>query len=113
MAKKTGLFLEVEKRLDENRPSLMTGVSPRDSDKELIIQILQFRGARFSAEQLTLMRRVNFESVTRARRKLQEEGKFLPSPEVAKKRRLKSYEVQQTAPKETAEGLQARIEGNK
>lgn len=113
MAQKTKTYLEVEKILEENTASAMTGVPPRDSDTELIIQILQrCRGTNFTAEQMTLIRRLNFESVTRCRRKFQENGQFMPSPEVAKKRRLKSLEVEQTAPKESAAGLQRRIESN-
>ena len=98
--------------LEENRQSKMTGMTPRDSDREMIIQILQFSGCQLTAEQMTCMRQFNFESLTRARRKLQEAGQYMPSPEVAKKRRLKSYEIQQTAPKESAGGLQARIASN-
>jgi hypothetical protein len=113
MAKQTRTSGEVEEVLHENRISPMSGVSPRDSDKELIIQILQIhRNAEFTAEQLSIIRNLNFESITRARRKFQENGLYPPSPEVAKKRRIKSYEVEQTAPKETAAGLQNRIERN-
>ena len=111
--KKTKTYQEVEAILKENTASRMSGVAPRDSDNELIIQILQrCRGADFSADQMNIIRSLNFESVTRCRRKFQEAGQFMPSPEVAKKRRLKSYEVEQTAPKETAAGIQRRIENN-
>lgn len=111
--KVTQTYLDMVDILEENAASKMSGVTPRDSDTELIIQILQRkRGANFTAEQMNIIRSVNVESVTRARRKLQKGGEYLPSPEVAKKRRLKSYEVQQTAPKETASGLQRRIETN-
>jgi hypothetical protein len=113
MKRLTKTAVDVEAILGENTASRMTGVTPCDSDTELIIQILQRRrGANFSADQMQIIRELNFESVTRCRRKLQENGQYLPSPEVAQKRRLKSYEVQQTAPKETAGGLQRRIEEN-
>lgn len=113
MAQKTETFKQLEAILEENAKSQMSGVTPRDSDTELIIQILQrCRGANFTADQMNVMRTLNVESVTRARRKLQKSGLFLPSPEVAKKRRLKGYELQQVAPKETAQGLQRRIESN-
>lgn len=96
--------------LEHNRPSRMTGVPPRDSDKEMIIQTLQFSGANLTAEQMEIIRKFNFESLTRARRKLQEKGEYPPSPEVAKKRGLKSMIVEQTAPSESAAGLQRRIQ---
>lgn len=113
MAIKTQTYLETEQILKENTASRMSGVAPRDSDNELIIQILQrCRGADFSANQMNIIRSLNFESVTRCRRKFQEAGQYMPSPEVAKKRRLKGYEVEQTAPKETAAGIQRRIENN-
>lgn len=111
--RKTRTYIAVEKLLDENIKSQMSGVAPRDSDTELYIQYLQrVLDVNLNAEQLNLIRSVNYESISRCRRKLQEQGKFLPSPEVAKKRRLKSYEVEQVAPKETAAGLQRRIESN-
>lgn len=114
MAKKpTRTATETEAILRENTASRMTGVSPRDSDNELIIQILQrCRGANFSATQMDIIRSVRFESITRYRRKFQEAGLYLPSREIAQKRRLKSYEIQQTAPKETANNLQGRVEHN-
>lgn len=119
MAKKAYGYDRLVATLDKNTPSQMTGVPPRDSDRELIIQILQHElyeaggiELTLSADQMDIMRRFNFESLTRARRKLQEAGKFMPSPEVAKKRRLKSYEVEQTAPSETAQGLHRRIQDN-
>lgn len=113
MARHTQLYKDVVKILDSNYTSKMTGVSPRDSDTELIIQLLQITyGANLTAEQMSIMRLINFESVTRARRKLQEGGEYLPSPEVAKKRRLKGYELQQVAISETAGGIQRRIQEN-
>lgn len=112
--KVTETHKQTVKLLEANRKSFMTGVGPRDSDKELLIQYMQIvLGLQLNEGQLKLLRTVNFESITRARRKLQENGEFLPDdPAVAKKRRLKSYEVQQTAPGETAAGLQRRIETN-
>ena len=100
--------------LEANRKSQMTGVGPRDSDKELLIQFMQIHlGMNLNAQQLELIRSVNFESITRCRRKLQENGEYLPDdPEVAKKRRLKGYELEQTAPGESAAGVQRRIEEN-
>lgn len=112
MAKKTAGYDLLIQVLENNYPSKMTGVPPRDSDKELLIQMMQFSGAELSAEQMAVVRKFNFESLTRARRKLQEAGQYMPSAEIAKRRRLKSYEAQQVAPKETAAGLQRRLEEN-
>lgn len=97
--------------LAANRKSQMTGIGPRDSDKELLIQFMQIHlGLELNARQLELLRTVNFESITRARRKLQENGEYLPdSEEVRKKRKLKAMIVEQTAPSESAAGLQRRI----
>ena len=111
--KKTKTFVAVESVLHQNRISQVSKVSPRDSDTELIIQFLQFHtDIQLKPYQVEVLRQVKFESITRARHKLQEKGEYLPSPEVAKKRRLKSYEVEQVAPKESAAGLQRRIEEN-
>lgn len=111
--RKSRTHLEVLEVLGQNRISPMSGVSPRDSDQELIIQIIQLvYDARLDARQLGIIRSMNFESITRARRKLQEGGEYLPSPEVGRARRLKGYEITQTAPKESAAGIQHRIERN-
>lgn len=112
MPRKTYAYNRMVDVLEHNRPSQMTGVPPRDSDKEMLIQILQFEGCNLTAEQMTTIRKFNFESLTRARRKLQRAGEYPPSPEIAKKRGLKSMIVEQTAPGETAAGLQRRIEEN-
>lgn len=110
---KSKTYAEVIWILEQNEPSFISGVSPRDSDQELIIQMIQrIYDADLGTRQMAILRRINFESITRCRRKLQENGEFLPSPEVAKARRLKGYEVQQTAPKESSSGLQNRIERN-
>jgi len=112
-AQKTKTFVVVEKLLDENSVSKMSGVAPRDSDTELYIQFLQrHMGCGLSAIQMDIIRSINYESISRARRKMQENGQFLPSPEVGRKRRLKGFEIEQVAPKETAQGLQRRIESN-
>ena len=112
MAKKAYGYDRLVYVLEHNWPSRRTGITPRDSDKELIIQILQFEGAALTEAQMDLMRKFNFESLTRARRKLQEAGEYMPSPEIAKKRRLKGHELEQVAPKETAQGVHRRIQDN-
>ena len=111
--KKTKTSEAVEKLLKDNIPSGMTGVPPRDSDKELIIQYLQLHlGMNLNAQQLELLRTVNFESIRRERAKFQEKGMYLGSPEVMAKRKRKAMEVEQTAPTESPHGLQRRIEEN-
>jgi hypothetical protein len=82
----------------------------RDSDKDLIIGMLQARGANFTPKQLQLIRSVSFESVTRCRRKLQEQGKYMPSSSVQKQRKLKSLMVQQLAPTARPDQLQTVID---
>jgi hypothetical protein len=110
MAKTTPHYDLMVDILTENRPSNHTGIPPTDSDKELIIQLLQFSGACLTREQVEKIREFHFESLTRARRKLQRSGHFLPtSAAVRKKRQLMSFEIEQVAPNETAMGLQQRI----
>lgn len=112
--KKTKTYLAVYDVLEKNRKSPTNPISPRDSDHELLIQFLQFHmGMNLTQAQINVIRYISFESITRARRKLQENGEYLPSPEVAKQRRLKDYEIHQVAPKETPAGLQRRIEENR
>lgn len=67
----------------------------RNSDTELIIGVLHLKGLILTEAQRDILRSVNLESIRRTRQKLQEAGKYLPSPAVAKKRRLKGYLVQQ------------------
>lgn len=111
--KKTKTFVGVEEILTKNIKA-QSGVGPRDSDNELILQYLHFHtDMNVTPEIAEVIRSISFESITRARRKLQEKGEFMPdSPAVWKRRRLKGWELQQVAPKESAAGLQRRIEEN-
>lgn len=81
----------------------------RDSDTELLVAVLDKLGADLTVQQVAILRSFSVESITRQRRKLQEKGLYPPSPEVAKRRRLKSYEVQQNAPTARPERLQVLI----
>lgn len=111
--KTTKTFKQVTAILESNDASRMTGVTPRDSDKELVIQILQrCRGMNMTVEQVGIMRSINFESIRRCRQKLQSQGKYLGSPEIMKKRRVKGYELEQVTPVESAQGIQRRVEEN-
>jgi hypothetical protein len=85
----------------------------RNSDSVLLIGMLQINGAQLTKEQKQIIVGMNFEAITRERRKLQEAGKYLPTdPAVAKKRRTKGWEVQQVAPGSDAQGLHDRIANN-
>jgi hypothetical protein len=85
----------------------------RNSDSVLIIGMLQINGAMLNDHQKRLIMSMTFEGITRERRKLQEAGKYLPTdPAVAKRRRIKSAEVQQVAPTIDAQGLHDRIHHN-
>lgn len=92
----------VEKILAENPLA-------RDSDHELILDFLR-RKMMLTEAQEEVLRSIVFESITRARRKIQEGGKWLPNPEVARHRRLKSAAVQQTAPSATPQQLADTVE---
>lgn len=111
MAKKPTIeFTETVTVLHANRKSLMTGSTPRNSDTELMVQILQLcRDAKLNERQLNIMRSINWESVFRARRKLQEKGYFVADPEVRKKRHQKEVEIQQVAVGVSPAELQRRI----
>lgn len=81
----------------------------RNSDKELIHQVLNKLGANLSEDQIDIIFSVVFESITRSRRKFQEKGMYLADPEIAKERRHKSLRVQQIAPKASPSTLQKII----
>lgn len=78
----------------------------RESDRELLIQVMQRRGVNLSASQIDKLRDINFETITRIRRKLNEQGKYLPSVRTAKARHLKSLTMQQNAPVADAKRLE-------
>lgn len=113
MARKSKVHDPVCELLEANRRSKISNTTPRDSDGELIVQFLQLHmGAELTAAQCAIIRSVNFESIRRTRAKLQEQGKYWGSPEVMRARRIKGYEVQQTAPGASAQEIGARIEDN-
>lgn len=85
----------------------------RNSDSILIIGMLQINGATLTDNQKRIIKEMNFEGMTRERRKLQEAGKYLPTdPEVSRRRRIKGAEIQQVAPTTDAQDLHDRIERN-
>lgn len=88
-------------------------VQCRNSDSVLIIGMLQINGANLDDRQKQLLRDVNFEAITRERRKLQEQGLYMPTdPLVLRKRRIKAAEIQQVAPSADAQDLHDRITRN-
>lgn len=90
MAKKRSKASIIVEQLLVNHPRT------RNSDKDLIIGALQLKGANLTEQQREIIRSLNFESITRARRKFQESGRYLPTdPDVARQRRFKSYAIQQ------------------
>lgn len=84
------------------RSILRDDLRARDSDKELIIQVLIRKGFNPTKRQIEILRDLSFESIRRTRQKLQEAGEFLPSLKVAKQRKLKSLithqQITQTKP---------------
>lgn len=91
---------------------LSNSQSARDSDNELIVQMLQARGLWATPKQLEVLRDFNFESVRRTRQKFQHDGKYPASPNIARTRRIKSQMVQQQIPNtkpERTEQLITRI----
>lgn len=90
---------------------LASSVEARNSDNELIIQMLQANGAELTPRQEEVVRGLVFESITRVRRKLQHDGKYLPSDAVVKFRRFKSAQVQQIAPSASANYIANTIDG--
>jgi hypothetical protein len=65
----------------------------RDSDNILLVHMLQLRGMKLTTEQVKIFCDVSFESITRCRRKIQEEGKYPPSQEVKQGRKTKAENV--------------------
>lgn len=85
----------------------------RDSDHDLILAMLFVNGVMLDQKQKDVIRKLNFEGITRQRRKFQENGQYLPTdPEVAKRRRIKGYSVEQVAPSFTPTQLGDKIQNN-
>ncbi len=97
----------VERILSDNRISTIMNVSPRDSDKALIVQFLQMSGCNLTAEQIGVIRGVSFETITRVRRKLQEGGEYLGDKAIAAERKRKAEEVRVMAVKASPAELEA------
>lgn len=108
-AKKTKDVSPLDKRIEA---ILKQDARARDSDNILMVHLLQLHGMKLSAEQIRVLCGFNFESVTRCRRKIQEEGRWLPSPEIAYKRGLKEKNVRSKVTQTNARGTQQLIAEN-
>ena len=68
----------------------------RNSDIELIILVWERQGLTLTPTQIEQIKSVSTpESITRCRRKFQEEGKYKANKEVTTERKIRSYEMQQ------------------
>lgn len=74
----------------------------RSSDAQLIIGVLQMKGANLTVEQRDVIRSVNFESIRRHRQALQADGRFVAVPEVAAMRQTKADEMRDSIRKQHA-----------
>ncbi len=102
-----------EKISDQVEHALKEWPRTRNSDNDLLLAVLFMNGVLLSPKDKEMFRRINFESVTRCRRKFQEDGQYEPTdPVVAQQRNFKALEIQQVAPSSTARQLQERIERN-
>lgn len=70
----------------------------RDSDSELMIAMLQARGADLSPSQRDVVRSINFESIRRHRQSLQAQGMYPATSAVARKRKQKANDVRAAIP---------------
>lgn len=91
---------------------LIRSEKSRSSDNLLLAHILQEQGLQMSSDNWAIFMSVNFESITRCRRKFQKAGLYPPTPEVAKRRRLKAMIVQQNIPTTKAENVPELISEN-
>lgn len=82
----------------------------RNSDRELIISILDDMGFGFTQHQKELFKSISVESIRRIRQKLQEQGKYLPDQEIATERRFKAMQMQQNLPKAKTKDIERIIE---
>ncbi len=88
---------------------LMKYQNCRDSDSDLMIGVLQVAGANLTPKQREVIRGINFESIRRLRQRLQEQGKYPASPEVAAQRKQKAELIKNAVPYGNEELLQKLI----
>ena len=79
----------------------------RSSDKELMLRIWEGQGLYLSpAQQEKFMKATSPETITRVRRKIQQEGKYPATDKVKESRKWKSMRAEQVAPKATPDWLE-------
>lgn len=81
---------------NEVKNILASNPKARESDKELIRDYLRRKGLFLTPEQENILFAVSLESLTRARRKIQEGGEYLPNEGVQQMRRRKAKLIQKT-----------------
>jgi hypothetical protein len=75
---------------------LANSPAARASDKRLLVEFWQTMGIGMSQRQAEVFAALpSPEAVTRARRKLQEDGKYLPSPQIQQERHDKAAQMKQ------------------
>lgn len=83
----------------------------RDSDRELLISIMQRYGIELTPRQIVAFRHMpSMETVRRVRQKIQSEGRYTASERISRQRRLKGYVMQQNAPMASTERLERLVE---
>lgn len=83
----------------------------RDSDRYLILKVWEAYGLYLSEDQKDrFIACPSTESIRRTRQRLQERGKYKASDRVSRHRRIKSYVMQQNAPKASPERLGELVE---
>lgn len=90
--------------------ALRDNLEARSDDRELIIEILQNHGADLTDQQKNLIRALSFETITRVRRKLQQEGQYLATDRVRRARKMKGMIMQQNVPGSTSKRVEAHLQ---
>ena len=92
--------------------SLKNNIQSRSSDKVLLLQVWHSLGLDLTPRQVERFLEIpSPETIGRVRRKLQESGKYLPTEEVKKARRIIELQVQQNAPSAKPERLEKLMQG--
>lgn len=82
----------------------------RNTDKALFAYMMERCGMNLSREQIQVLKDMpSLESITRVRRKLQEQGKYPANPEIQKERKHKSMVMEQAAPVYSAENIEKTL----
>jgi len=96
----------VEKVLQEHPKS-------RDSDNDLLARVWFALGLKLTKEQYDVLQSLpSSDTITRIRRKLQEQGKYKASEGIQKYRRYKHRVIRQNAPTSDAEHLERYLNGD-